>query len=134
VALPVLLDSSDAPALGASTSGGAALTGKKQVTFSPPSAHGGVDPEPSDPASLSQGNFEVSPHSKLDLSIVNDVQESVGVFNHELFATKASHHTLNYWPSLQVGLKHEWKGKSFFANLYHLGSEIPSVLTKCLRD
>jgi hypothetical protein len=142
------MDTSGAPALGASSSGGAAAKGKKNVSFSPTSGHGGASsaqpspplthggavPEPSAPAPPSPMDSEVSPHSQLDLSILNEVQDSVGVFNHELFATKASHHTVNYWPSLKVGLKHVWKGKSFFANLFHLGSEIKSVLTKCLRD
>jgi hypothetical protein len=138
----------DALSGGASNSGGAGHTGKKKVTFSPslndggaaaqhstpPELSGGDVPESSAPEDISMDAGELSPYSLFDLTILNEVQELVGTFNHELFATSASHACVQYWPSLKVANKHTWKGKSFFANCFHLGSKVDSIITKCLRD
>jgi hypothetical protein len=130
---PAPLESSgadlDAPAAGASKSGGASA---QQST--PPALSGGAVPAPPAPEGISMEAGELSPYSLFDLTVLNEVQELVGTFNHELCATSSSHAVVQYWPSLDVAFKHVWKGKFFFANCFHLGSKVESIITKCMRD
>lgn len=145
-----------APAQDISLSGGAMAVKKKKATASPaapttsPAAHvplaaspaaalpdsGGASsaPFPTTSPDSSPSEIQVSPYSQFDINIFNEIQDSLGMFTHELFASSNSNSVQFFWPSLRVAQSHSWKGKSFWANCFGQDKDIPHILSKCVRD